>query len=231
MLLPVHTSHGLPDDSAAADDQSSSVWQSKLTRQHMVLIWTFGMVASFIDEALPLYCMMFLAMGEVEIGRVLSIAEIFFASLQYLVFSTITQRLGSQRAIWMGAMFGSLPTVFFAFAGAWDDGKLWLASILTILKLFHSTFFTNMAMSVNKTVDTSRRAKLNALIMTGNSVGRGLGPSLAGMAVTLSVHWSKSNITVASALIWGPIPLLFGLIVSRKSYALATLLKNQDSSS
>ena len=112
MLLPVHTSHGLPDDSAAADDQSSSVWQSKLTRQHMVLIWTFGMVASFIDEALPLYCMMFLAMGEVEIGQVLSIAGIFFASLQYLVFSTITQRLGSQRAIWMGAMFGSLPTVF-----------------------------------------------------------------------------------------------------------------------
>ena len=68
-----------------------------------------------------------------------------------------------------------------------------LAVLMAIIMIYNSVFYACITIATNRTVDASRRARLNGLSSIGASVGRGLGPILAGWLV--SVAMSTNNPT------------------------------------
>jgi len=216
-----------PEKSGSTVSQETPVWSRPLTRSHMIAHWMFSIISTYVDEAFPLFCISVtggLALRESDIGTIMSGAGILFALFQYCSFAVLSQRLGLYRSMILGCLFGTLPTAFMPLAillqrnGA-GRSSWWFAPFLSfvmgIAKLFHSLFFTSMAVAINKTVDSSQRARMNGLVTTGNSVSKAVGPSFAGLLVTLSFSSLLFPSKYGSLLIWSFVPLMGAAVALR----------------
>lgn len=225
-------------DGAPQPSQSPlSVWQRPLTRQHIVLHWLFSFVATYIDEAFPLFCLSGLYLTEAAIGQILSGAGVLFAALQYVSFATLTHHLGLYKSLLLGCCVGTLPVALLPIMQYFvqRDGQsletatlavavtstspssLTLALLLTgslcmgVTKIMHSLFFVSMAVAVNKTVESHQRAKMNALSLTGNSFVKTGGPMLAGLLVTLCFSTTAGQVLPIETRYYGGW-IVFGIV-------------------
>ena len=82
-------------------------------------------------------------------------------------------------------------------------------------KLFHSLFFTSMAVAINKTVDSGQRARMNALVTTGNSIAKAIGPSFAGLLVSFSFSSLLFPAKYGSLFIWTLVPFMGAVVAMR----------------
>lgn len=199
----------------------SSVWSSPITRKHMICHWMFSVVSTYIDEAFPLFCMSTaggLGLAESSIGKIMSAAGLIFAICQYATFKLVTDRFGLYTSLMIGCVLGSFPPalipVSVLFRASSSAG--WILGVLIgLTKVMHSLYFTSMAVAINKTVTKAQRAKMNALVLVGNSVGKGFGPPAAGAIVTFSNSSIAFPAEYGSLLVWSLVPVL-GLIVLRQ---------------
>ena len=194
---------------------TASPWQNVLTRQHMIAHWLFSFVSTYVDEAFPLFCMSTiggLALQEASIGQILSLAGFIFVILQYPSFSVLTHHCGLYPSLEIGCVFGTLLCAFIPFSLRFPSNggaTIFLSAVLGIVKVMHSLFYTSMAVAINKTVESRQRARMNSLILVGNSVSKALGPLIAGFYVSFS--FSPHAIVPAeygSLSIWLAVPLL-----------------------
>ena len=198
MLLPNQESslNDKTDDDVDDRSQQTSIWDLAITRQHIIIHCAFSFVTTSIDEAFPLFCMSSiggLSLAESSIGNILSIAGVLFVLLQYAVYSGIIDRFGLYPAIRIGCIAGVLPvglipvSVLLSSKGA----PSWLVQgslsiFMGISKIMICLYFTAMSLATNKTVESTQRAKLNALVTVGISIAKGLGPIFAGALVSAS---------------------------------------------
>jgi MFS family permease len=230
-LLPNKNDDRQPVDA----DAEPSIWSRQLTRQHMIVHWVFSFVTTYVDESFPLFCMSSvggLGLAESSIGKIMSGAGLVFAVFQYASFSWITHRYGLYPSLLIGSILGTAPTVLIPlslfFVGSSLSG--WILSILIgVTKLMQSLFFTSMAVAINKTVTSGQRAKMNSLILTGNSVGKGLGPTVAGGLVAFSFSSRAFPAEYGSILIWTVVPG-FGFVVFRRILRLRKTMQRMDTS-
>lgn len=217
-----------PIDSSILESPSSppevSIWSRKTTRNHLIAHWVFSFVVVVIDEAFPLFCMSTvggLSLEEASIGQILSMAGLFFAVCQYVVYATIVDRCGLYPSIELGCLFGLLPATLIPLAKIWmEEQRPWwlvfglLGILLGACKIFTCMCFASLAIATNKTVPASQRAKTNGLVLVGGSVTKGLGPIVAGVLVTVS--FSPRGLVPAeygSVAIFGTVGII-GVLVS-----------------
>lgn len=212
-----------------------TVWQRYLTRQHLILHWIFSFISTYVDEAFPLFCLAGLHLTEGAIGQILSVAGLLFAALQYVSFATLTHHLGIYKSLWLGCVAGTwivaaLPLMEYvsmfsspppspSSSSSLKLGMLLIGSIcMGLTKLFHSLYFVSMAVAINKTVETHQRAKMNALVLTGNSVVKAAGPLLAGSVVTWCFTTELISQQYGGWIIFGLVPAM-GLFVATRVVA------------
>ena len=178
--------------------QQPKIWSKVETRRHILLYAVFSFVGSAVDDAFPLFCISHkggLSLSEAQIGKVLSSAGLLFASLQYTTFSTIIEKFGLHSALKFGSILGNplvilIPVSLILNRSAKFDGDMTLSTyifltiVMAICKIFSTLFFATLAISVNKTVPRSQRARMNGLNMVCGSIGKALGPTFAGCLVS-----------------------------------------------
>jgi MFS family permease len=226
------------DDQVDDISQQTSIWDRFITREHIIAHCMFSYVTTCIDEAFPLFCMSpigGLSLVESSIGNILSIAGIFFVLLQYAVYSGIMDRYGIYPAIRIGCIAAVLPiglipiSVLLSSKGA----PSWLVQgslsiLMGISKIMSCLYFSAMALAANKTVESTQRGKLNALVTVGLSIAKAISPIFAGVLVTAS--FSSSWLfppEYGSVLIFSTITLL-GLGVYRRVRNLERDMKRKE---
>ena len=222
-----------------------SVWSRPLTRGHMVAHWMFSVISTYVDEAFPLFCISEtggLGLRESDIGTVLSVAGLLFAMLQYATFASLTHTFGLYRSMSIGCWLGTLPAAFMPLAlllrprtNETVTGSSWwfvpyLSFIMGFTKLFHSLYFTSMAVAINKTVDSRQRGRMNALVQTGNSVAKAFGPSLAGLLVTLSFSSVAFPAEYGSFFVWSLVPVMGAVVACRIRWLQRLVAEHQEKS-
>jgi MFS family permease len=169
-----------------------SLMGSKVTREHLMAYWisSFAQVAQ--SEAFPLFAMANaggLGLSEKEIGAIGTGAGLFFCIFQYIIFATMTKRLGLHRAMLYGSFWGNAPIVLFPVSlllPRWA-ALPFLSVLMSVILIFNSVFYAGITVATNRTVCSSNRAKLNGLASMGASIGRGIGPLVAGVLVAVSL--------------------------------------------
>ena len=205
-------SNSQPDYSHLNQDQalrtsSESIWSSQSTRKHLWTQWFFCFASSMVDEAFPLFCLSQvggLSLNEASIGKILSAAGVLFVVMQFAVFSEFTERFGLYPSMRIGCIVGTIPTLVLPLTlllPSVPAGAV-LGTVMAVTKLMHSLFFTAMTIATNKTVEPSVRGRLNALVLMGNSAGRGLGPLAAGGLCSFSFSGTIVPAQFGSWLIW-----------------------------
>ena len=188
-----------------------AIWSRNSTRQHLIVNWIFSFVVTFIDEAFPLYCMSNvggLGLTEASIGKILSLAGLLFAMFQYVVYATITDRMGLYSSIEIGCLFGLVPASLIPLSlwlsrrhsnGNGSVGDIqqqethlsivivaFLSILLGFCKIMACMCFSSLAIATNKTVHSSQRAKMNGLSVVGASITKGAAPIFGGALVSFS---------------------------------------------
>lgn len=150
---------------------------------------------------------------EKTIGEVLSACGLLFALCQFFVSSVAINRFGINGSIVVGSLLSTPVVLFFPLALLLNrgvDGELrwstfaFLATLLAVNRCFSLLFFSGISVAINRSVSPSHRASVNGLSVFGASIGKALGPVLAG-ALTMSVGWLQEW---ASVFIFGTIGLL-----------------------
>lgn len=209
-------------DTSEGTKQQQFAWSRPLTRSHMMAHWMFSVASTYIDEAFPLFCMSVtggLALPEAGIGKILSGAGLLFAVFQYATFASLTKRFGLYRSLTIGCLLGTIPVTIVPLSVLLRRNyqTSWFAVFLSITmgftKLMHSLYYTSMAVAINKTVTSSQRARMNALVTTGNSIAKAFGPCFAGSLVTFSFSGTTFSAEYGSVLVWSMVPAM-GLIVA-----------------
>ena len=175
-----------------------TIWSRGETRRHVWLYAVFSFIVSAVDDAFPLFCMSHnggLSLSEAKIGKVLSSAGLVFASFQYTVFAIIIDQFGMHSALKIGSILGNtivflIPLSLILNRNAKFDGDLtfpayiFLTIVMGTCKVFTCLFFASLAISANKTVPRSQRARMNGLNMVSGSIGKALGPTFAGLLIS-----------------------------------------------
>jgi MFS family permease len=240
MLLPKQQSpvNDKTEDDVDDRSQQTSIWDRSITRRHIILHCLFSFVTTSVDEAFPLFCMSSiggLSLVESSIGNILSIAGVLFVLLQYTVYSGVMDRFGLYAAIRIGCIASILPvglipiSVLLSSKGAPSWLVLGSLSIfMGISKIMTCLYFTAFSLATNKTVESTQRGKLNALVTVGISIAKGLGPIFAGVLVSASFSssWLFSP-EYGSVLIFSIITLL-GLEVYRRVRNLERDMKQEE---
>lgn len=89
------------------------IWSRFITRKHLIAHWIFSFVVAALDEAFPLFCLSTvggLALTEVSIGQLLSLAGVFFAVFHYCIYAGRFGKLRSSSLV-VRSFVKSLPTM------------------------------------------------------------------------------------------------------------------------
>jgi MFS family permease len=169
-----------------------SLMGSKVTREHLMAYWISGFASVAQTEAFPLFAMAKaggLGLSEKEIGAIGTGAGLFFCIFQYIIFAAMTKRFGLHRAMVYGSFGANAPIVLFPVSlllPRWA-ALPFLSVLISVLMIFNSVFYAGVTVATNRTVSSSNRAKLNGLSSMGASIGRGIGPLVAGFLVAVSL--------------------------------------------
>ena len=134
------------------------------------------------------------------------------------MYPLIYNRFGLHGAIRIGSMFSApimilVPVSVLLNQGA-QEGELlpvtfvYLAVVVAISKLFALVFFSSIAVAVNQSVPFEHRGTVNGLSVQGGSIANGLGPTFAGVLVTVSLSVLGK---AGSLLIFGTVSTLGGI--------------------
>ena len=227
---PLLLSKQEPQSQQEQEHEQPSVWSRPLTRSHMIVHWMFSILSTYIDEAFPLFCLSVaggLALRETEIGIIMSLAGLLFAVLQYITFASLTHTFGLYKSMMIACWMGAVPVAFLPLAllfryssNSWWFFVLYLSTIMGMTKVFHSLYFCSMAVAINQTVDSSQRGRMNALVQTGNSISKAVGPFFAGWVATFCF----SSIALFPAQYYGS--LLLWLVAPAMGAVVATKLRS-----
>jgi MFS family permease len=186
----------------------SSLLSNKNTRDHLVAYWLNGFINVGLNEAFPLFAMSLaggLGFTEIEIGYVLTGAGLLFCICQYFIFSHFMKTFGLHKSLIYGSFLSNVPAILFPVSlltHGWVR-LAFLIFLMAFLMVFNSVFYAGITIATNRTVEASHRATLNGLSAVGASIGRGLGPLVAGSLVAFSMT-SQSIIdpTFGSVLVY-----------------------------
>ena len=222
------------EPNASASSEKLSIWSRIATRQLLIVNWLFSFVVTFIDEAFPLFCISNvggLGLSEASIAKILSLAGLVFAALQYIVYVTITDRVGLYSSIEIGCFLGLVPagliplSVWFWRRSGYDttfnDSQLegphlsllilfYLGILLGFCKIMTCMCFASLSIATNKTVPPCQRAEMNGLCVVGSSIAKGAAPIFGGALVSFSFSSSLAVVPheYGSVVIFSTIALL-----------------------
>ena len=220
----VEERHSIPDalDNDAKHSSSISFLLQKDTRDCIFLLWGYSFVGLAIDEAFPLFCLSHTAgfgILEKDIGKIMSFTGLIFALSQYFVAHFSYKYCGGLTgSIKVGAAL-SAPTMFLIpfsrLINHGSDSLRWstftfIAIVLSVHRCFSMVFFSNIAVTLNRTVSTANRGAMNGVAGLGASVAKALGPTFAGFLTTMSIKWFQEYAAIS---IFGVLGVL-GLIIS-----------------
>jgi MFS family permease len=199
------------------------IWNRLHTRALLLSHWSYSFVSMAADVAFPLFCMSHqsgLGLNGASIGKTLSGAGILFACAQYLVFSTVVQTYGVYNALAIGSMVGIQPCTLIPTALILQDesGKVtWgifilLAVLMGIVKTASCLYFTSIALSLNKTVPSEQRGRMNGLCNTGSSISRAMAPTTIGLLVSFSFSGFAFPAQFGSIVVYGIISVI-GVVI------------------
>jgi MFS family permease len=169
-----------------------SIMGNETTRTYLVSYWAIAFTSVCQQEAFPLFAMSHfggLGLEEKTIGIVGTLSGLMFCIGQYFIFTQAMKLFGLVRALRMGAFWGNVPVIlmpFSLFMTGWIQ-ILYLSFITGTLMICGSVYLGCNTIGANRTVDSSQRAAMNGLSSLGTSVGRGLGPIVAGFLVAFSM--------------------------------------------
>jgi MFS family permease len=211
------------DDGKMGNTSSSicSILSQGDTRACILLLWGYSFVGLAIDEAFPLFCLSHTAgFGSIEkdIGKIMSLTGLIFAVAQYFVAHYSYKYCGGlSGSTKIGAAL-SAPTMFLVplalLINRNSESLIWptymfLAIVLSVHRCFSMVFFSNIAVTMNRTVPTAKRGAMNGVAGLGASISKAIGPTFAGFLTTYSVIWIHQY---ASLLIFGVLGTLGVLI-------------------
>ena len=191
------------------------------TRACIILLWGYSFVGLAIDEAFPLFCLSHTAgFGSLEkdIGKIMSLTGLIFAVAQYFVAHYSYKYCGGLSGSTKVGAALSAPTMFLVpisllinhnFESLIWPTYIFLAIVLSIHRCFSMVFFSNIAVTMNRTVPTANRGAMNGVAGLGASISKAIGPTFAGFLTTYSVVWMHRY---ASMLIFGTLGVLGVLI-------------------
>lgn len=194
----------------------SSLWAQTNTRNHMVVYWIASFVMVAVDEGFPLFCISQVAglgLSEGSIGKIMSASGLLFVVGQYFIYTMLVNWAGLYGSIRigslsMGPLVALLPISLWLNKGSsGEDTLTWqaftfLSIILAIYRVFSLSFFSSMAVAMNRTVLPSHRGTMNGLSTVGGSIAKGLGPIFAGVLVAFSFSSGVFAPHVGAVFMW-----------------------------
>jgi len=173
-----------------------AIWANKPCRQHLLVFWMYGFVTVGVDGAFPLYCMSVdggLAINEAHVGAIQSLAGTIINFCQYHVYIFFLNRFGLRQSMMFNSFVSVLLLAFIPLSLPLNEGaatgKLtpsafsFLTAVLATARVFGSSVFAALLVSMHRTVVPSHRSTMNGLCALFASVGRAFGPLFAGALV------------------------------------------------
>jgi MFS family permease len=199
-----------------------TILSQKDTRTCIFLLWGYSFVGLAIDEAFPLFCLSHTAgfgIHEKDIGKIMSFTGLLFAVSQYFVSHYCYAYCGGlSGGTKVGAAL-SAPTMFLVpislLINHKSESLIWptsifLAIVLALHRCFSMVFFSNIAVTMNRTVTTANRGMMNGVAGLGASIAKALGPTFAGFLTSISISWLQKY---ASILIFSTLGIC-GLLIA-----------------
>lgn len=218
-------------DTHETTSTSDSVWSRPNTRQHLKVQWFFSFGITVLDEAFPLFAISsVLRWDEATIGSVLSLAGLWFALLQYPVYSALVDRLDVYPSIEWGCLLGLLPVIGIPillgiFGAPGSDGEDHSYTFMSLMpwsfllatsKIFACACLTCLALATNKTVPTTLRAQTNAYVLVGSSAVKALAPIAGGFLVAGALRFSNPSTLIFGAIaLWGVASAVYARTLSQ----------------
>eukprot|EP00536_Pseudo-nitzschia_multiseries_P001141 jgi/Psemu1/250246/estExt_Genewise1Plus.C_140103 len=171
-------------------------------RYYFYSMWCYAFTSLASSEAFPLFAMTSTSKGglgldETNIGIVQTIAGSVFVLGQYSVFMHIKKRLGVLQAVRVGALYSNLLRILIPlglyFSPISGSDYNWcqlgyLGLISGVAEIFGSIFMGCATIGSNACIEhSSQRASMNGLQSMVASLGRGVGPIVAGYLVAFTM--------------------------------------------
>jgi MFS family permease len=162
------------------------------TRAFLISYWLYSFANVAQSEAFPLFAMAHLGQGlgmqESSIGMVGTVSGLIYCIGQYFTFSLMMKHLGLMKSLQYGALFANVPLIFIP-CSMYMQRKWFQIGFLSFLQgismISGSVYLGCNTIGANRTVDSGSRATMNGLSSLGTSMGRGLGPIIAGFLVAV----------------------------------------------
>ena len=171
-----------------------------------------------------------LAMNTTSIGLVGTLAGCVYVCGQYVTFQFAIQKLGTLRTMQFGAFVAGTIVILYPFGRFLTPTAQIVAMglVMGIDMVAGSVFMGANTIEVNKLVtDPSQRGKINGITSMGTSIGRAIGPIIAGSLTTFFMNPTtyKSHPELATSGGW----FVYGiLLVIGIAAFLPTLLIEDD---
>lgn len=189
----------LAEDDTTSQHQPTMafIWARPDTRRHLIVYWLYSFVIISVDEAFPLYCISIqagLGLQEAAIGKILSLSGILFVALQYCCYTGLVHVVGIYGSLLVGTLV-TIPTIVLIPASLLFQTSLrelnssllvFLSINMAVFRIFANIFFSSITIATNRTCSSHERASMNGLSMLGASIGKALGPALAGVFCALN---------------------------------------------
>ena len=187
----------------------SALWEQRRPMALLQVIstyWFYTFVSVAQSECFPLFAMSTvggLAMTTSSIGLVGTLAGAFYCIFQYSTFQFSVNRLGTLRTMQFSAFVAGAIVILYPFGRYLSSAAQIsiLGLVMGIDMVAGSVFIGANTMEVNKLVtNPSSRGKVNGVASMGTSIGRALGPIMAGSLTTYFMDPStyRNNPGIAS---------------------------------
>ena len=225
-IVPVTTTTGSRAANDAGISQPTVVDESipkkKTDYWYMYSHWCYSFSSSASSETFPLFAMAALSQGglgydEKTIGMVQTLGGIFFLLFQYRAFSYFRTHFTVLVSLRLGALCRTITLLFFPLSmycmmyhtDSNDTSTttknyilqfIYCGIVLGGIKIFGGVYDGHTTMGMNASITKiTERASMNAIVGTGDALGRGLGPIFSGYLVATIMTPTLSSSTPSSS--------------------------------
>jgi len=197
-----------------------AIWSQPKARDHVIAMWIFSFSGVFVSEAAVLFYLATdggLSLQENMIGTLLATVGVIYVLIQYRSFKAITENLGVYKSMRLASLLSIPLVIFLPISLLLNQGQapntlsalafLYLILLQGSRRIFGSTFMSLINLSVNRSVDPTEVASINAMSMAGSSLLQMISPVCAGFLTS----YSLSNNYIAPSV---GIFLVFGVVSS-----------------
>ncbi|KAG5186112.1 major facilitator superfamily domain-containing protein [Tribonema minus] len=166
-------------------------------RRVLVVYMVLSLLVIMFDETYPLWALSTQQVGGLDwqpgtIGQVLSMAGVFMALFQFLVYPHVARALGYVRMLKVVSVVVIPLYALFPMCSLLRDRPALLWPAMVCIKVGSNMIFTSIFLIVNNSVEGDQRGGLNGLAMTAGSAAKAIGPPLGATLFAYSIAGAHS---------------------------------------